>query len=219
MLRKLLSLSAFLLLASCAMQKPGSFEIPWQRSSSNEQEDGLTALLSAVQGSGLLLTSTGSEAAPHEIILVTEAHCVECREFQLQYLPQILEPFLSKGSVHLTVVPLILRKYEGSRSAALVTACAEKLGLGFRIHAILFPVAANRRNDYGGMGNTLGMNQKSLDACLADPATIAAVEAQQQLLSGAHINLVPTFIIDGDVRVGLPSPREFQQELAALSSE
>ncbi len=169
----------------------------------------------------------GSPSAPVEMFVYSDFECPFCRNFALAALPGLFAEFVDTGRMRLHFVPFPLA---GIHPNAVATAkAAHCAGLADRFwsyHDYLFV----RQPEWAGVARpdslwvdyaaNLGLDAESFSACLASPATHAAVEADLRQALAAGVTGTPTVVLAGGALVGFESYAALRERiLAALEAE
>lgn len=148
----------------------------------------VTAIAERMLPGGML--EIGKADAPASLLVFTNHSCAYCRQFHRDQLPRLMAEYVAEGTLRITLVPFALQKYSDSERHAALALCAGKQGRGRAMHDALFG---------GADGDAAG-----LETCMMDPATAADLKAQRSWAHAMGVELIPTFIIDGDRITGLP---------------
>ncbi len=129
-----------------------------------------------------------------------------------------LEPLLAarRGEVHLVrrMVPLA-RIHPHAMDAARAECCAERLGKADEMAEALFAAPIDELTPEGcaGMARHLGLPLEAYRACIADPATDAAIERDKAEFRAAGGVALPTIWVDGQVLIGLQTTEQLAAAL------
>lgn len=151
----------------------------------------------------------GRSDAPVTVIEYASFTCPHCADWSLNVLPAFKARWIDTGKVRLVYRDLPTGPAEASIPAALVSRCAapEKafavIESFFReqsaAHTMRWPEAwLLNAMDWGGKPF------QSMVACVQDPATSAALDADVQAARAAGVTGTPTFFVNG-VRVADPT--------------
>jgi protein-disulfide isomerase len=210
-----------LLLAACAITPPQAHNelidlasdtatgATQQSSASADVATALAPLEAAVltgTGNERLLQSGVFELGPADAVVTltvfTESHCVYCNDFVRNMLPWLQSDF--PDSLRVRIVPVVLAKYPNSTSAAQALLCAGTTGSGSAMLRTLAERENKHRSSVLEYAEELHIDPASFSVCMDAEITQAMLAVQKQVQQTAGITLVPTFVIENDVRVGLP---------------
>lgn len=149
--------------------------------------------------------SMGKADAPLTLLVFTNHSCTYCREFHDALLPRLKEDFVNKGLMRLDVAILPIAKYPSSEMETAALFCAMEQGKSWEMHESLFSLTDRSRKGIVAAAKTLNMNAKKIDACLDASTTASFVEAHGSLAKTLNVTLVPTFFLNDEKLVGLPS--------------
>lgn len=149
------------------------------------------------------MTEVGAADAPVSLLLFTNADCGYCRDFHEDLLPRLMNDYVRERRLRITVSPFLVRKYENSERTALAQLCAAKQGKGMAMLDLLFRERIGTPA-YRTALTTMGIDQNLLAQCTEDPATRTQMEAQQAAAASHGVRLIPSYVLNGTVRTGLP---------------
>ncbi len=182
-----------------------------ERAPTTEEFTGTGALTERLLPSGTL--EIGNRDAPLALLLFTEHHCGYCREFQSDLFPRLREDFLKQGTVRLEIAILPLKKYAGSREAAGALLCAGQQGKGLAMHEALLKSGNFSEESFLALAKALELDKKTFSSCLVSPETEKLLAEQGAWERSLSVNLVPTFFLNGEKLVGLPSYADLRGRL------
>jgi protein-disulfide isomerase len=146
----------------------------------------------------------GPAEAPHTLTVFTEYHCAYCNEFNADMLPELRREFAETGRLKIRIVPVILAKYPNSTAAAQALLCAGKTGSGSAMHTLLSERENKHRSSVLEYAEELHIEPEGFLGCLDAEETKTMLAGQKTVIDALKITLVPTFILDDEVRTGLP---------------
>ncbi len=152
----------------------------------------------------------GETDAPHTLTVFTEYHCGYCREFHRSMLPGLIAEFADPGALKIRIVPFEIHKYVNSRTANQALFCAGKTGSGAAMHALLTERENKHRSSVIEYAEELGIDAKGFTDCLDAEGTSGILALQQQVAESLRMKFVPTFVLDDELRTGLPLPADLR---------
>ncbi|MEZ4501736.1 MAG: thioredoxin domain-containing protein [Dehalococcoidia bacterium] len=159
----------------------------------------------------------GDPLAPVRIVMFEDFQCPVCRRFTEELEPQLASEFIETGRV---VVEYHHMAFLGAESVAAASAseCANEQGAFWPYHDILF---LRQGAENAGVFSTsnlktfaeqmaaaipdLGWDQAAFDACVDGGQTTAIVEAETGEARTAGVSSTPSFLVNGEAIVGLPT--------------
>jgi protein-disulfide isomerase len=168
--------------------------------------------------------SLGSPNAPVTVIEYASVACPHCAAFNNQVFPAFKAHYIDTGKVRY-IAREALTGDTGLAAAGFLTArCAGK-GAYFKVLDEIYHAQAQMYAS--GAPQTLllaiaernGMTRPQFEACVGDPAALAALEARwTHETRDEGIRETPTFVIDGKVREGEMTGPELDAAVAAAQS-
>jgi len=152
----------------------------------------------------------GETDAPHTLTVFTEYHCGYCREFHRSMLPSLIAEFADPGALKIRIVPFEIHKYVNSRTANQALLCAGKAGSGSAMHTVLAERENKHRSSVIEYAEEIGIDATSFTGCLDAEETSALLTMQRQTAEALGITLVPAFVLDDEMRTGLPLPADLR---------
>ena len=218
MLQRSLLILGFLLTACVPIVAPENTNPPASSASgvvAEERKEGSPAPKldpSPLLGSGALperllqtgILAIGQENAPLTLLLFTNHSCRYCREFEEEYFPRLTEDFLRSGKLRLEIAVLPLKKYPESALAASSLFCAAAQGKGLAMHESLFDTQITRRSVID-LAETLSLDTNIFGTCLDAPETAEVLLRQASIAEMLAMEFVPTFFLNGEKFIGLPT--------------
>lgn len=138
----------------------------------------------------------GAAGAPVVMVEFTDYQCPYCRAFARQLLPKLVREFVDGGRLKIVIADLPLAMHEAAFPAAMAAHCAGRQGAYWDMHHWLFSgpatltAAAMRARVIA-----LDLDPEAFEACLQDPGTAAAIEADIALARGIGVTATPSFVI------------------------
>ena len=127
--------------------------------------------------------SLGSTDAPVHLTVWSDFQCPACRAFARQIEPRLIGEDVVTGKLRIDYRDLTIIGAE-SRLAAVATRCADRQGRFWALHDVLFANQAAENSGalttsrLGEMADAIDLDRGAFDACVADPATAAEVDAE-----------------------------------------
>jgi protein-disulfide isomerase len=222
--RFLFAVPVLLLLSACAGGQTDGSSSPSSQGASAAQEEilpgdvpetdveaasgAMLAIPERLLAGGLL--EIGREDAPVSLLLLTNHSCDYCRRFHREQLPRLIAEFVADGQARVTLVPFQLKKYADSAEHARLSLCAARQGRGRQMHDALFAGAGARAD-----AAAYGLDADMLERCMDDPTAAAEIESQRSWARALGVDLIPTFVIDGQRLTGLPDYADLRGRLEA----
>ena len=150
------------------------------------------------------LLEMGEPTAPVSLLLFTNHFCSYCREFHETYLPRLLSEYMQAGKLRVVTVPFSLKKYPESATAAITFLCGAQQGKGREMNDLLFQGSMSNVGVQKRLAD-LGLDAKKLQECLRGPDAEQILVAQKNMADALGVTLVPTFFLNGEKTVGLPT--------------
>lgn len=147
------------------------------------------------------MLSIGVASAPAMTVFVHPSSPYS-REFMRTRMPAVIERFVETGTLRVLFALLPIAAYPGTEDAGRAMVCGLDQGKGYAAFARMFEAGATT------------LTEADLDAIDADTALFATCVSAMSgdTLSGSrsaaanwNVTLVPTYVLDGEVHVGLPT--------------
>lgn len=195
-----------------------------------EKRDPLKTLASLTQsvstGGDLLRVFTsgiieeGATDASATLTVFTEYHCGYCHRFRAEYMNRLREDFIDAKELKVRFVPGIIAKYPNSADAMKGLLCAMNGQKGLRMDEILTSRSSRHRSSLLEYATETGLNEEAFSACLDSTEAEDRKSALLQAAKELEVTLYPTFFVNDEVIIGLPSYADLRGEIeAALSRE
>ena len=194
--------------SSSASSDQIEFAVEIEEEPSSSVVSGTGALAQRMGDNGVL--EIGDAAAPLALTVFTNYSCDYCSEFFNDMLPQLESDFVRTGNLKLQIVVTPLKKYPNSPLEASALLCGTALGKGAEMHAALLPVTLHDRKSILALAKKLALPTKDFTSCLSAKETKALLTRQQEMTAAQGVTLIPTFILNGEKRVGLPSSADMR---------
>jgi protein-disulfide isomerase len=153
----------------------------------------------------------GAPDAPIEVIEYGSFTCPHCADFHADQFQQLKADWIDTGRVRFTFREVYFDRF--GLWASMIARCGGEMRF-FGIHDMLYEGQAEWIGDQQPqtiadnlkrIGLTAGLDQATLDACLADEAQAEALVAWFQGNAEADgITATPTFLIDGEPYSNMP---------------
>ena len=148
----------------------------------------------------------GSPKAPVTVIEYASASCPHCARFNNEVFPAFKAKYIDTGKVFYVFREFLTPPAEFAAASFLIARCAGK-DKYFSVVDAVFHAQAEIYETQDMKGHLLkiaaaaGLDEKAVNACLADPAAIKALNARvDHYVSRDGVNSTPTFLI-GDQRL------------------
>lgn len=152
----------------------------------------------------------GAPEAPLILTIFTNLSCGYCREFARDMLPRLESEFIAKGLLAVRPVITPLKKYPNSALEAAALICGNVLGRGWELWDALNAAASRDRAAILSIGKKLTIPAKDFARCLEARETQSLLAQQRDFIAGNGVTLIPTFLLNGQKQIGLPSFAELR---------
>lgn len=152
----------------------------------------------------------GIPDAPLILTVFTNLSCGYCREFARDMLPRLESEFIAKGLLAVRPVITPLKKYPNSALEAAALICGNVLGKGWELWDALNAAASRDRTAILSVGKKLGIPAKDFTRCIDARETQALLAQQRDFIAANGVTLIPTFLLNGQKQIGLPSFAELR---------
>ena len=144
----------------------------------------------------------GRADAPVTVIEYASFTCSHCADWTNEVLPAFKTRYIDTGKVRLVFRDLPTQPVQVAATAAAIGRCAAPDRFFDVAHHFMAGQAAafasgNARNWYVGAIAASGRTQAQMDACLADPATQQALQADIEAAVAAGVQGTPSFFVNG----------------------
>ncbi len=167
----------------------------------------------------------GDPNAPVTIIEFTDYQCPFCQRHAQETLPTIMQEMVDAGQVYYILKDLPLENiHPAARAAANAARCAGDQGAYWEMHEVLFAnqsqwsSAADTNQSLVALGASLGLDEASFAACVANQTYDSQVMDNQQEALALGAGGTPFFFINGYPLDGA-RPLEHFQIAVRLASE
>jgi len=172
----------------------------------------------------LAARTKGQPRAPVTVFEMADFQCPACRQFFLTTIPVIEQDYIRTGTVRWVFVNYPLtRLHPNAMAAAELGMCAARQGRFWPMHDLLYrhqpdwvPLADPGPYFRALGADSAGLRADTLAACLASPATAAAVEEDAAAARRAGANATPSFYIEGGLLSGAWPPADFRRVLDSI---
>jgi protein-disulfide isomerase len=177
---------------------------------------------------GIVLTSRdrslGSPSAPILMVEYAAPTCPVCAAFDMQIFPQLKKNYIDTGKVHYVFRVFPLQAADVAAEAIARCLPTENyfsfIDLLYRNQSKWDPDGYDIPDVRGAlvqMGGIAGMNAQEVNACIDDTAEqTRATQIGQEAQTKYNINATPSFIVNGQTRVGVSTWDEWQDYLNKL---
>ena len=170
----------------------------------------------------------GSASAAVTLVEYTDYQCPFCERHHDRTFPELRKNYVDTGRVRYVVRDLPLSFHAMAEPAAVGGRCAGEQGRFWEARDALFAVEGELTPD--GIRTTLlglGLDAARYDACVKNPATLAAVQADADEAAAAGISGTPSFVVgrtvdgavEGTVISGAQSYAAFAARIDALLAD
>lgn len=170
----------------------------------------------------------GSPTAAVTVVEYTDYQCPFCERHHDRTFPELRKNYVDTGRVRYVVRDLPLSFHAMAEPAAVGGRCAGEQGRFWEARDALFAVEGELKPD--GIRTTLlglGLDAARYDACVKNPATLAAVQADADEAAAAGISGTPSFVVgrtvdgavEGTVISGAQSYAAFAARIDALLAD
>jgi protein-disulfide isomerase/uncharacterized membrane protein len=148
------------------------------------------------------------------VVEFADFECPACRRFS-GVLKETLAPYNSR--VHFVRLNKPLEMHEYARDAARAYVCAQAQQLGEPMAEALFETPDLKPAAIDKLAQAVGLDAKSFETCMLDPATNARVDHEASLLVPPELEGLPTTYIGGKRLLGVQSPETVADALERAS--
>jgi len=135
----------------------------------------------------------GSASAPVVLVEFSDFQCPFCRRFGRETMPQVIEQYVARGDLAVVFRHLPLSIHAVARDAAIAAECARRQEQFWSFHDDLFTAPSVTAATIRGAWRRLGHDERELDACSADAASV--VNADVALAERIGITGTPAFLV------------------------
>ena len=162
--------------------------------------------------------SLGNPNAKVTVIEYASVACPVCASFNNDTFPDFKKKYIDSGQVHYVFREILAHDPHMAAAGFLLARCAGKENY-FKVTDAIFrdqdAIEADVSNGLAKVAQTVGLDRKQLDACLADTKSIDALNARVDKNSkDGHITGTPTFDINGIRIESLPSMADLDKAIA-----
>ena len=170
----------------------------------------------------------GSADAPVTVVEFTDYQCTYCLRFIEQTFPKLKQEFIDTGKVRWVVRDMPLGFHKNARKAAQAAHCAGEQDKFWEMRGVLFANAKKlEEENLPSYAQTLGLDMKAFDACLASDRHLAAIDKSMKDAGGVQITGTPTFVVgqassgwvEGRRVVGARDYKTFEENIRKLLEE
>jgi protein-disulfide isomerase len=154
----------------------------------------------------------GSTDAPVTLEVVSDYQCPVCGRFAREYLARLVTEFVAPGTLRIVERPIAflgIGDPDESLDAAVGVTCAGRQDRYWEYHDyLMWNQDGENEGAYvperlAAMADAVGVDRAAWDACVADPTVAAGIRSATSQAAAAGINSTPTFLVNGQVIVGL----------------
>jgi protein-disulfide isomerase len=177
---------------------------------------GPTTVTENVDAEGRFL---GATDAPVVIRDFSDFGCPHCRRASEQFVPQIIENYVTTGQVRFEFVPVAVLG-QGSQNAGQASLCAEEQGRFWEYHDLLFAnqnqLQSARMEDWSRFAREAGMDVGAFQQCLGSGKYRRQVDANTQEMGRIGGTGTPTFLVGQTLVAG---PGSYEDLRKVIESE
>ncbi len=144
----------------------------------------------------------GSARARTEMTVFLHPQSPYSQEFQRSRMPRLVSDMVARGTLRIRLHVLPIEKYAGSAFAARAVSCAAAQGNGYPAFDLLTREGRTDLSeaDLADMEIDPALYHSCIQTGTGNPLAVAATAAES-----LDVTLVPSYVIDGTVHVGLPT--------------
>jgi hypothetical protein len=144
----------------------------------------------------------GSDRARTEMTVFLHPQSPYSQEFQRSRMPRLVADMVARGTLRIRLHVLPITKYAGSAFAARAVSCAAAQGNGYPAFDLLTREGRTdlADTDLADMALDPVLYRSCIQTGTQDPLAVAGAAAESM-----NVTLVPSYVIDGDLHVGLPT--------------
>jgi protein-disulfide isomerase len=172
--------------------------------------------------------SLGAPAAVVTLVEYTDYQCPFCKRYHDRTFAELKKNYVDTGRIRYVVRDLPLSFHAMAEPAAIAARCAGEQGRFWEARDALFAVQEKLSPEAiraAALG--VGLDAARYDACVRNPATLAAVKADQDEAAAAGVSGTPSFVVgkaaggtvEGTVISGAQGYAAFAARLDALLAE
>ncbi|EFO81234.1 DSBA oxidoreductase [Oscillochloris trichoides DG-6] len=169
----------------------------------------------------------GDPNAPVTIYEFTDYECPFCKQFYAETRAQLITEYVETGKVRLVARDFPLEIHASAMLAAVAGHCAAAQQNFWPMYETLFEthqvewggVPKRDRETLIDLATQIGIEPVAFTACLDDPATEQAVQAEMQAAMQLGINSTPNFMVNGTLLRGSLPIGSFRQLIDSLLAE
>lgn len=154
----------------------------------------------------------GSARARTEMTVFLHPQSPYSQEFQRSRMPRLVADMVARGTLRIRLHVLPIDKYAGSAFAARAIACAGAQGEGYPAFDVLTREGRTdlSAEDLADMDLDETLYRSCIQTGTDDPLAIASAAAES-----LKVTFVPSYVIDGELRVGLPTEADLMGAVGA----
>jgi protein-disulfide isomerase len=148
----------------------------------------------------------GAADAPVTIVEFTDYQCPFCQGYAQDTFPRLKAAYIDSGKVRYVARDFPLSNHARARPAAVAAACAREQGRFWEMHEALLGHAGQLADeDFRAHAKSLGLDAAAFEACRANGAHLARLDADVAAARAIGVRGTPTFLVGasrGDVAQG-----------------
>ena len=152
----------------------------------------------------------GAQTAPNTLTVFTNLECPYCQQFMQEYLPTIMNEYISTQMLKVRFVFKSFQKYPQTTALNQALYCGTTLSKDI---AFFTKVVSKNIHTIDEMKNTAKELQVDLglyDACMGNTLITEELQKQQEVITKAGIEFIPHFYMNRSSISGLPTLAELQ---------
>jgi protein-disulfide isomerase len=148
----------------------------------------------------------GSDDAEAVMIVFADFQCPYCARFAREVQPEIERRYVDEGRLAIAFQHLPLPIHPQAVHAAVMAECAGRQGKFWEAHDRMFAETKLDEEALRAMPESIGLDQRLLDACVLEPSTSERVTASAAKARALGVRSTPSFFLgtrlaDGRVEV------------------
>lgn len=144
----------------------------------------------------------GRADAPVTVIEYGSLVCPHCATWEISHFATLKANYIDTGRVRFVFRDMLTEPADAAATAAAITRCAAPTHTWDVIHTMY--VWQGTARNFGPMSawfdrgiKASGRDKATMEACVRDPATFAAIRADMQAGAAAGVQGTPTFFVNG----------------------
>jgi protein-disulfide isomerase len=161
----------------------------------------------------------GNPSAKVWMVMASDFQCPYCKQFHDQSFAALKHDYVDNGKVRIAFLNFPLQIHPNALPAAKVAMCAGAQGQFWAMHDALFAAQprwapqVNPRPVFDSLATSIGIDSKTMDACVASQLPDAMIQADIDRAERAGVQSTPTIIIGNTLIAGARPTAQFRQAL------